>query len=116
MKQQTMTPSELRSHVTEKEFMAHVIRLAQMYGWMSFHAHDSRHSAPGFPDLVLLKPTTEKHSGRLVFIELKTERGKLTPEQASWLNALKMAGQEVYVWRPKDWQLIEATLRRRENH
>ena len=62
----------------------------------------------GFPDLVLAKP------GRLLFVELKSENGRLSQEQARWLAALGLTERaEVKVWRPSDWLggTIEAVLR-----
>jgi hypothetical protein len=52
----------------------------------------------GFPDLVLVR------DGRLLFVELKAERGKASPEQGEWLEALSgVHGIEVCLWRPADW-------------
>jgi hypothetical protein len=49
---------------------------------------------------------------RLLFVELKTERGKLTYPQRSWLSALnECPSAEVYEWRPSDWPEIEVVLR-----
>ena len=48
---------------------------------------------------------------RVVWIELKSETGRLSPEQAAWIDALKAAGQEVYVWRPDQWPEIREVLR-----
>lgn len=92
--------------VSEKEFMANVVELATLLGWRSYHTHDSRRSAPGFPDCVFVR------DARLLFAELKTERGRLTLPQRSWLAALRQCrGAEVYEWRPSDWLKIEAVLR-----
>jgi hypothetical protein len=46
-------------------------------------------------------------------LEVKLERGRLQPEQVAWLDVLREAGQEVYVWRPSDWTsgAIEDVLR-----
>ena len=41
--------------MTEKKFQAAVLQIANMYGWLAYHTHDSRRSAPGFPDLVLVR-------------------------------------------------------------
>lgn len=75
-------------------------------GWRAYHTHDSRHSAAGFPDLVLVRE-------RIVYAELKTTKGKLSPSQAAWMEALRAAGGEVYLWRPCCWNSgeIEAVLR-----
>jgi hypothetical protein len=40
---------------------------------------------------------------RVIYTELKTQKGRLTPAQTEWLERLERAGQEVYVWRPVDW-------------
>jgi hypothetical protein len=59
----------------------------------------------GLPDLILCRPP------RLVFAELKSARGRVSPQQQAWLNALSQcAGVEVYLWRPDDWQTIVHTL------
>ena len=108
--------------VTEKQLQANVIQCAKLYGWLVFHAYDSRRSEPGFPDLVLAHPC-----GRLLFAELKTERGKLSAAQEAWLETLVMVTRVtwrygapdgavgVYVWRPRDWHsgLIESVLAHR---
>lgn len=40
--------------VMEKVFQAQVLDLAHLSGWLCYHTHNSRRSAPGFPDLVLV--------------------------------------------------------------
>ena len=94
--------------MTEKELQAAVLKLSHVLGYMTYHTFDSRRSQPGFPDLVLVRP----HDGRLLMIELKSARGRLTPEQEQWVEALTATRAEVYVFRPSDWTSgkIEATL------
>ena len=92
--------------ITEKDFQAAVINLARYTGWLVYHTHDSRRSEPGFPDLVLAKDKW------LVTAELKTEKGTLTPAQTAWILALRETGNEVYVWRPSDWEQIQERLTR----
>lgn len=89
--------------MTEKEFMRQVIDIATIHGWMHYHTHDSRRSTPGFPDLVLVRE-------RIIFAELKTDAGKATAAQTQWLDAIALAGGDAYLWRPKDWRQIVATL------
>lgn len=84
---------------SEKTFQEQVIGAAQALGWPAvYHVHDSRRSAPGFPDLVRVHP---KHG--LIFRELKTERGRLTPDQHDWIDLLQHTGHDAQVWRPRDW-------------
>lgn len=94
----------LPAEISERDFQAEVLRLAKRHGWLSYHTHDSRRSAKGFPDLVMVRPP------QLLFAELKTNTGKLTPEQQDWLDHLNASGAVACVWRPKDWPMIERAL------
>jgi hypothetical protein len=95
----------LTQHVSEKEFTQQVRDLARLCGFMEYHTYRSKHSSAGFPDLCLAR------GGRLIFAELKTEKGKVSPSQAEWLDALdQVPGVEAYLWRPSDWNLIVETL------
>lgn len=98
--------------ISEKQFMAQVVQLAKMLGWRVYHTHDSRRSEPGFPDLVMVRVIygDVATAGRTIFAELKAEKGRLTAEQAEWYLALKHSGDEVYVWRPSDFDEIQRTL------
>jgi hypothetical protein len=90
--------------LSEREWQQQVVQLAQQTGWRkAFHVYDSRRSHSGWPDLVLLRE-------RLVLIELKTERGKLSDAQRDWLNALRKAGVEAYVARPRDLEALADLL------
>lgn len=44
-------------------------------------------------------------------MELKSERGRLTRQQAEWLNDLRNAGVEAYIWRPCDLSAATQILR-----
>jgi VRR-NUC domain len=92
--------------VSEQEWQTQVVRLARLLGWRHFHPFNSRRSPSGFPDLCLVRD-------RVVFAELKTERGKPSAEQAHWIEALEAAGAEVYVWRPSDLEQVGRVLGRR---
>ena len=51
---------------------------------------------------------------RLIFAELKSKRGRVDFDQATWLNGLnEVKGVEQYLWRPADWELgtVEEVLR-----
>jgi 5-methylcytosine-specific restriction endonuclease McrA len=95
-----------RLDLTEAEFQRQVVELAQLTGWWVYHTHDSRQSNAGFPDLVLIR------HGRVVFAELKSRRGKVRPEQQHVLDLLgTVAAVETFLWRPADWDQVEAVLR-----
>jgi hypothetical protein len=91
--------------LTEKQFMASVFKLAEMFGWRWYHTVDSRRSAAGFPDAVLVRRP------RVLFVEFKSARGTLTDDQVRWLDDLRASGQETYVWRPRDVEWLERILR-----
>lgn len=109
---------------SEAAFQRQVLNLAEFYGWRSYHTHDSRRSQPGFPDLVLVRDT------ELIFAELKTEKGRVRPEQRDWLISLQVVSSavevavapdghldgapcvDVYLWRPSDFDQINARLAR----
>ncbi|SRR6266542_129380 len=92
--------------LTEKAWQAQVLTLARMFGWRVFHVFNSRRSVPGFPDLVLVRRP------RVIFAELKTDRGRLTDDQRDWLADLGECPVESYVWRPRDAQRIAEVLTR----
>lgn len=107
--------------VTERELQAGVVELARLLGWRVAHFRPARvrrggrdtYETPvaadgkGFPDLVLVR------GGHLLFVELKTDTGRLSPEQQDWLLLLTRAGARTFVWRPGHWLAgeVEKTLR-----
>lgn len=97
MVRSTALPLEVRlrvgDRVTEKDLQAAVMAEAATNGWRGYHTWTSMHSAGGFPDCVLVRPP------RIVFVELKGPRGKVSEQQAAWLDDLAgVPGVEVYVW------------------
>lgn len=89
----------------ERDWQEVVVAYARIKGWFVYHTHDSRRSAPGFPDLVLVR------SGRIVMAELKTETGRIRPDQARWIEALSAVPSiTVRIWRPSQWTDVRDTL------
>ena len=81
----------------EAELMEAVRAMVRDLGLLAFHAADSRRSwGRGYPDLTIVG------RGGTIFRECKTEAGSLSPEQRQWGGALKRAGQNWAVWRPRD--------------
>ncbi len=93
----------LDASMTERQWQRLVVDMARMHGWACFHPYDSRHSVAGYPDLTLIK-------GRIVFAELKRERGRVSAAQEVWLAAIKAAGGECYVWKPSQWDEVQRVL------
>ncbi|GCD35612.1 hypothetical protein OEIGOIKO_03358 [Streptomyces chrestomyceticus JCM 4735] len=93
--------------VTEEQFRRHVRQLAAARGWtLAYHTHNSRRSDAGWPDEVYGHPQTR----RTLFVELKTDTGRIRPAQREWLTHLAASGLETALWRPRDLSLIVATL------
>lgn len=101
---------------SEKDFQKTVIDLARKCGWRVAHFRPARTKhgwrtavsadGAGFFDLVLVRD-------RIIFAEIKREKGKTSSEQDAWAAATRKAGGEVYLWRPSDWDEIVDTLTRR---
>ena len=92
----------------EESLQTAIVMLAKLTGWLVYHTFDSRRCTPGFPDLVMAK------GGRILFVELKAEKGVTQPAQQEWLRVLGMnTGVEVHVWRPAQWDdgTVESVLR-----
>lgn len=102
--QGTVLPAEaVRGVQSEAAFQRAVEQLAAVRGWICWHDHDSRRNEAGFPDLLLIRE-------RVVWIECKAESGRLSVAQVRFLGALHNAGQEVYVARPSNLEMIEGVL------
>ena len=92
--------------ITEKQFESQVKDLAKIFGWRYYHTWRSIHSPAGFPDVIMVRPP------RLIFAELKSDKGKPSPAQEAWLNDLKGCPTvEVYLWRPVDFEAVMEILR-----
>ena len=89
---------------TERDFQAAIIEVAEINGWYVYHTYDSRRSAAGWPDLVLLR------APRIIIAEVKSATGKLREAQRDVLQMLDSCGIETHVWRPADWEHIVTAL------
>lgn len=103
-----MTATDL----SEDELQDRILQAAELYGWRVVHHRPARTNDgwrtpmsghPGFPDLVLAR------DGVVIIAELKSRKGKPTPSQELWLDALGHHGR---LWRPADWPAIQNELRR----
>jgi len=92
------------NRISEKDFEGQIRDLAKLFGWLYYHTWRSIHSPAGFPDVVMVRPP------RLIFAELKSEKGQVSDKQKEWLEALKETGVEVFLWRPSDLDEIVGVL------
>jgi len=107
---------------TETEFMVQIIELAHLRGWRAHHTRPAWtgkgwrtpiQGDPGFPDLVLARKLSIFGGNvRVIFAELKSDKGKVADEQREWIRLLEgCKGVETYIWRPRMWEDILATTR-----
>jgi VRR-NUC domain len=100
---------------TERDFHSLFVKVAREHGWFvaQFRAARTKEGewrtpvaadAKGYPDFTLVRE-------RVLWAELKGERGSLRPDQRIWIEKLRNAGQEVYVWKPRDLDEIRHVLR-----
>lgn len=76
---------------------AHLRDLLDDYGLWGYHTRNSIGAAKGWPDWVILGPAG------VLFRELKSESGIVTPEQRMVGALLTKAGLNWNVWRPRDY-------------
>ena len=117
---------------TEAEFQRRVVVMAREAGWgvsmaawrslneelasygqppdplsgLVFHPRFSVGSEPGWPDLCLMR----RRDGRVLFRELKTDRGAVSARQAAVLELMAACGLDAKVWRPSMLDEIGAEL------
>lgn len=101
-----------RSDAHEAPLMEGVRSLAELYGWLHFHApqceHAARQSEPGFPDLILVR------APRLVAVEIKRALpDKPNVAQRHWLEQLdRVRYADSFILRPgPTFDAMEAELR-----
>jgi hypothetical protein len=96
-----------KNTMLETDFQEQVSHLARLEGWSVYSVPDSRRvSLAGYPDMTMWR------GSRLIFAELKTEKGRLSPAQIDVLAELRQIPcAEVYVWRPSMFDGIVEILR-----
>ena len=105
----------------EREMQAHIEAMLADCGWRFHHETDSRKSDAGWPDLVCVRVLRRyEANGALnlpfvLFLELKTEAGKLRPQQQElWAELDQLDSDEVRfaIVRPSTLAPIEAMITR----
>ena len=110
-----MTFLPVLPRLTEGRWMRQLVGergIATMLRWRSWHDRATNfprrcpeckaelkmiRNDPGWPDLFLIRGDT------LIVVELKSDRGTVTPAQRAWLAAFRGVRRIVVdVWRPKD--------------
>lgn len=109
--------------MTEKDLERAIAEMARFLGFMVFHARPAQsnkgwrtpvaYDGKGFPDLLLVG------NERVIFLEIKTDVGRVSPDQSRWSEQIIQSGGEYFLLRPNDWtsgrvdSILGATQRRR---
>jgi ribosomal protein S8 len=117
----------IASSMSESALQTQVIRALTDHGWIQdliYHTHFSKRSNHGWPDLAAIRRPQDRPPAyvtykrpRILYVELKTETGKLSTEQAMYLDALSLLRDsgdrrtEVYLLRPSDMSAFLISLR-----
>lgn len=94
--------------VNEDQFQRRILDYCAFKQLKVYHVARSdigRVTSSGFPDLVIV-------GDRIIFVELKSDKGRLSAAQAGWANAISAAGGDHYLWRPSDWDTAQETINR----
>lgn len=99
----TATRDIMARAMAESQLQTHVISSARTLGWRVVHFRPAMTTKgwrtayegdSGFTDLVLAR------NGRVLCVELKTEKGKPDDNQKLWAQEM---GESYRLWRPSDW-------------
>jgi len=94
-------------HISEKEITYSIRNLLKQFNIFHWKIHQGLGSTPGVPDIVgILK------DGRFLGIEVKTERGVLSPHQERFLQNINDAGGIGFVARNLEDVIEKLNLKR----
>ena len=101
--------------MNEQDFSTEIEDLLAIYHWRWTHFRPARTERgwrtalsgdKGFVDYVAVR------DGRCLFIELKGDKSRLTPEQEEWARVLQACpGIEYYCWKPGDYERVVEVLK-----
>lgn len=90
----------------EAEFALRIEETMDLLHLRWHHEVDSRWSKRGLPDYIIVGPCG------VMFLEIKSDKGKATPQQEAWVKELTEGGVLAYVAWPKDWDRVLSDLKR----
>lgn len=82
-----------RNITKEHELDNTLTEYCKLVNLLHYHTHDSRRSNPGFPDWTIV------YGSIIVFVEMKSDTGRLTSDQGKWINTLRQMNPDgVKAW------------------
>lgn len=98
----------------ERDFQTLVEGMMRANRWSVYSVRRSdlaQASLAGYPDITAWRVVDK----RLIFAELKTDTGRVSPSQQAVLEELRSLGTaEVYLWRPKNLEEIRQIIAYKE--
>lgn len=101
--------------MNESQFARQIEYLLELGGWRWCHYEPAVRQSGGWatplrgdkgePDYRAVR------DGRLIFVEIKGDGGRLSAFQKAWIADLLAAGIETFVWYPKDLEIAKQVLR-----
>ena len=105
----------MKLEITEKQFSHAIEDLLDICHWRWTHFRPARtvygwrtalSGHPGFTDYVAVRPP------RLLLLEAKSEKGRVSPAQEAWLHDLSLVETvDVHMWKPSQFEQIKEVLR-----
>lgn len=110
------SPELFWAGTNEAQLQERLRRFCKALGLLHYHTHNSQRSEGGFPDSLIARTPGEWQKPWLVLLELKAEKGRLSPAQRVWrlvLEGIEGASDGVIVYRevrPSTWKSTETLL------
>lgn len=92
--------------LSEKQITQQIRYILKLHGILHWKQWQGAMSTPGIPDILGVQPKT----GRMIAIEIKSSRGKISPAQENVMRLLKEAGAIVLVARSVDDVMVNLNL------
>ena len=100
-----MTKDMKVAEMTEKQLSQAIVSAARECGWLVNRPWLSIHSPKGFPDLFLVRDR------KAFALELKSAKGKPSPQQLEWIEALKQVpGVDARIVYPSNLEAVYQAL------
>ena len=101
------TSQETNNGMKENVFQNKVREIAKKLEWDVYHVYFSQIvTDAGFPDLIMV----QRDSKKMIAVELKAERGKVSDSQLKWLGYFESNNIPTFVWKPSDLSSIPRIL------
>lgn len=95
--------------ISEREITYSIRSLLKQFGILHWKVHQGLGSTPGISDIIAVEPKT----GRIICIEVKTEKGVLSEHQTRFLQNINEAGGIGFVARSLEDVIEKLGLQKR---